>query len=174
MVINLLRGLRSLMSQLFTAVTGNVPGNVPITFQTDAGNATSAANVIKVLGAGATSTSGAGNTVTITSTSNVIPWTDEAVGFTAAVNNGYFCTAALTATLPAAPTQGQIVIIETVTAGSVVVQANTGQTIKMGSGASSVAGTATSTATGNSVYLVYRSVSATWYSISTEGTWLLA
>ncbi len=162
------------MSQIFTAVTGNVPSNVPITFHTQAGDAVSAANVINIYGAGASASSGAGNTVTITTTSNVVPWTDEAAGFTAAVNNGYFCTAALTALLPAAPTQGQIVVIETVTASSVVVQANTGQTIKMGSGSSTVAGTATSAATGNSVYLVYRSVSATWYSISTEGTWLLA
>jgi hypothetical protein len=162
------------MSQIFTAVTNNVPTNVPTTFVADAGSATPVANILNVVGSGATSTSGAGNTLTITSTSNVIPWTDEAAGFTAAVNNGYFITAALTALLPASPTQGQIVIIETVTAGAVVVTANTGQTIRMGSGASSVAGTATSTAAGNSAYLVYRSVGASWYSISTEGTWLLA
>lgn len=162
------------MSQYHIPVNGSVPANVPITFQTDAGNAASAANVIIIAGAGATSTSGAGNTVTITSTANITPWTDQNANFTAAVNNAYFCTAALTATLPAAPTQGQIVLIETTTASNVVVTANAGQTIRMGSGASSVAGTATSSAIGNSVYLVYRAVSASWYSISTEGTWLLA
>lgn len=162
------------MSQYHIPVNGSVPANVPITFQTDAGNAVSAANVIIIAGAGATSTSGAGNTVTITSTSNVVPWTDKAISFAAAVNNGYFCTAALTATLPGAPTQGQIVVIETITANAVVVQAAAGQTIKLGSSASTVAGTATSNAAGNSIYLVYRAADLTWYSISTEGTWTTA
>lgn len=162
------------MSQIYTAVTGNVPANVPTTFVADAGSATPAANILNVVGAGGTITAGAGNTLTITTVATVLTWTDEAVSFAAAVNNGYFCTAALTATLPAAPTQGQVIIIETTVAGAIVIQANTGQTIKMGSGASSVAGTATSSAAGNSVYLVFRSSDSIWYSISTEGTWLLA
>jgi len=162
------------MSQLFTGVSGNVPSNVPINFVTNAGTAMSAANTINILGAGATSTSGAGSTVTITTTANVLPWTDEAGNFVAAVNNGYFCTAALTATLPGGATQGQVIIIETVTAGPVVLQANAGQVIKLGSGSSTVAGTATSTHTGDSVYLVFRSASQTWSSISTEGTWTMA
>ena len=102
-----------------------------------------------------------------------MPWTDEATSFNAAVNHGYFVTAAATATLPTA-TQGQVVIIETATASSVVIQAASGQVIRMGSGASSSAGTATSSAAGNSVYLVYRSANTSWYSISTEGTGLLA
>jgi hypothetical protein len=102
------------------------------------------------------------------------PWTDEGSNFNAAVNNGYFVTAAATGTLPASPTQGQVVIIETATASSVVIQANTGQVIRMGSGASSSAGSATSSASGNSAYLVYRSANTSWYSISTEGTWSLA
>lgn len=162
------------MSQYHVPVSGSVPTNVPINFITDSGTAVSSSNNINVLGSGGTSTSGAGNTVTITSTSNITPWTDKAVSFTAAVNNGYFCTAALTATLPGAPTQGQIVIVETTKSDSIVIQAAAGQTIKMGSGASSVAGTATSSAAGNSVYLVYRAADQIWYSISTEGTWLLA
>lgn len=162
------------MSQLFTAVTGNVPSNVPINFITDVGTAVSSGNNINVVGGGATSTAGSGNTVTITSTSNVVPWTDEAAGFTAAVNNGYFCTAALTALLPAAPTQGQIVIIECDTTGAVVVTANAGQFIRMGQTVTSVAGTATSSKRGDTLYLVYRSASQTWNSISTEGTWALS
>src|SRR5882672_6838678 len=104
------------MSQYTVAVNGNVPTNVPTTFTTNAGNAVPAANILNILGAGSVSTAGAGNTVTITATASVMTWTDEAVGFTAVVNNGYFCTAALVALLPAAPTQGQIVIIEVDTA----------------------------------------------------------
>ncbi len=162
------------MSQLFTAVTGNVPTNVATTYVTDAGNAIPAANILNVVGAGGSTTAGAGNTVTITAVATIMTWTDKAINFTAAVNNGYFCTAALTATLPAAPTQGQVVIIETTVANAIVIQAAAGQIIKMGSAASSIAGTATSNAAGNSVYLVYRASDLIWYSISTEGTWTVA
>lgn len=161
------------MSNYNIPTNGNVPTNVPINFITNSGTAVSSSNNINVVGSGSTTTSGAGNTVTITTTSNVLPFTDEAGNFNAVVNNGYFCTAALTATLPAAPTQGQVVIIETTSASSIVVQANTGQTINLGSGSSAVAGAATSTSVGNSLYLVFRSASSTWHSISTEGTWTL-
>jgi len=36
-------------------------------------------------------------------------WTDEATSFAAASGNGYFCAAALTATLPASPSQGDVI-----------------------------------------------------------------
>lgn len=162
------------MSQYDIAVNGTVPSNVPINFMTNAGTAVSSSNNIHVVGGGSTTTAGAGSTVTITTTANVLTWTDEAVGFTAVVNNGYFCTAALTVTLPAAPTQGQVVIIECDTAGAIVITANVGQTIRMGTTASSVAGTATSSKRGDSMYLVFRNSTSTWCSISTEGTWALA
>ena len=164
------------MSQagVLNLASGPVPPTVATSYVTNAGTAVPAANVLNVLGAGGTTTSGAGSTVTITSIVANYTFTDEAISFAAATDNGYFCTAALTATLPAGATQGQVVIIETTTASSVVVKANAGQTIKMGSGASTVAGTATSSASGNSAYLVFRTADSSWYSISTEGTWTLA
>lgn len=162
------------MSQYDIAVSGNVPTNVPTTFQTQAGNAVPAANVLIVNGAGSVSTSGAGNTVTITATTTIVPWTDEAVSFTAAVNNGYFCTAAgITVSLPAAPTQGQVVIVEADTTNAVTVQASAGKFIRVGSQISAAAGTAVSSKQGDSIYLVYRSAALTWNSISTEGTWAI-
>jgi len=157
-----------------TITTSNLPPSVPISFTTDAGVAVPAANNLNVFGTGGTSTSAAGSTITVTSTIGAAAWTDEAISFVAVVNNGYFCTAALTVTLPAAPTQGQFIIIETTTASSVVLQASGTQVIRMGSSASSVGGTATSAAAGNSVYLVYRAATTSWYSISTEGTWSMA
>ena len=162
------------MSQYDVSVTGNVPTNVPINFITNAGTAVSSGNNINVVGGGSTTTSGAGNTVTITTTANVLNWTDEAVSFTAAVNNGYFCTAAgITASLPAAPTQGQVVIIECDTASPVTVQASAGKFLRVGSQISAAAGTAVSSKQGDSIYLVYRSAALTWNSISTEGTWTI-
>lgn len=162
------------MSNYAVAVSSNVPGNVPINFVTNSGTAVSAANTINVLGAGGTSTAGSGNTVTITATTGGFTFTDEALSFTAAANNGYFCTAALTVILPAAPAQGNVVFIEADTASAVIVMANAGQTIRLGSTASSVGGTATSSKQGDSLYLVYRNATSTWNSFSTEGTWALA
>ena len=164
------------MSQasIIAITTSGLPPSVPLVFHTDSGDAVPAANALNVFGGGTTSTSGAGSTITVTTVVGAATWTDKAISFAAAVNNGYFVSAAATATLPAAPTQGQFIIIETATASSVVIQANTGQVLRMGSGASSSGGTATSSAAGNSVYLVYRSANTSWYSISTEGTWLLA
>lgn len=159
------------MSQAGIISVAAMPG-VPTTFVANSGSATPVANILNILGSGDTVTSGAGNTITIVS--GGVGWTDEAVSFNASVNNGFFCTAALTATLPAGATQGQIVLIEVDTASAVVIRANAGQTIRLGASASSVAGSATSSKQGDSVYLVFRAATSTWNSISTEGTWALA
>jgi len=159
------------MSGYSIAVTGNVPVNVPINFVTNSGTAVSASNNINIFGSGGSSTSGSGNTVTITTTSGIMTWTDQASDFDADVNNGYFCTDTLIVTLPSGATQGQTVVIETDTVNPVTVQANAGQFLRFGAQLSSIAGTAVSTDSGDSIYLVYREVSSTWHSISTEGTW---
>lgn len=161
------------MSNYATAVTGSVPTNVPINFITNSGTAVSSSNNINVVGGGATSTSGSGNTVTITTTSNVLSWIDQGTSTTATANTGYFCTAAITLTLPAA-SQGQVVIVECDTASAVVVQCQGTQFINLGNQTSAIGGTATSSKTGDSLYLVYRNSTSTWHSISTEGTWAVA
>jgi hypothetical protein len=109
-----------------------------------------------------------------TNTSIIGAWTDEATSFSAASGNGYFCTAALTATLPASPSQGDVINIAVDTASAVVIQANTGQTIRLGNITSTTAGTATSSAIGDSLQLVYRSANSEWFSVSSTGNWLLA
>ena len=103
-----------------------------------------------------------------------IPYTDESSSFTAASNNGYFTTAALTATLPGSPSQGDIVDIVLDAAGTVIVQAAAGQTIKILGTSSSVAGTATSTALGDCLHLVYRTASTSWIATNSTGSWTLA
>lgn len=106
-----------------------------------------------------------------------LPWSDQAVSFNAVENNGYFCTAPLTVTLPATPAQGDVVNIAidfTTTPGNaVIVQANAGQTIRTANQDSTVGGTATNTAQGDALSLVYRTVSNEWFSLSTEGSWFL-
>ena len=101
-------------------------------------------------------------------------WIDQATGTTLVKNTGYFVTAATTQTLPASPSQGDVVKVVADTTGAIVVTANTGQTIRIGNLTSSVAGTMTSTLRGDSLELVFRSSTSTWISISTTGTWLAA
>jgi len=105
----------------------------------------------------------------------VFNWSDQAVSFNAAVGNGYFITAALTATLPGSPSEGDTISFIADTAGSFVIQANTGQSIRFGAAISSVAGTATDSSIGDSVTLVFRSATSTWISLTgPQGTWSLA
>lgn len=110
--------------------------------------------------------------VTFTASTGNIPWTDESSNFNASSNNGYFCTAVLTATLPATPAQGDTVRVVADTASVVTIAANTGQKIRIGNVISALAGTAASTKQGDSLVLVFRSASSVWYSIGgPQGTW---
>ncbi len=161
------------MSGYSVAVTGNVPSNVPINFVTNAGTATSAANNINIFGIGGTNTSGSGNTILISSTSTALNWNDENADFSPVVNEGYFCTAALTASLPAMATQGNMINIICETASPVIIKADATQFISIGSATSSLGGTATSNATGDSLVLIYRSASSTWHALSLNSTWTL-
>ena len=103
-----------------------------------------------------------------------ITWTAQSTGFTAAAANGYVCTAALTATLPSSPSNGDIISFIVDTTGSVVIQAAASQFIRINGSVSSSAGTATSTARGNAVQLVYNSSDTTWLAYSFITTWTLA
>lgn len=135
---------------------------------------TGGGNFTITAGTGVTITPGT-NAITLSINGAGFTWSDKAITFSAVAENGYFCTAALTANLPASPSQGDTIIINCVTASSVVIQANTGQTIVIGSSSSTVAGTATSSVSGNSLTLVYRSTGSTWRTISgPQGTWTTA
>lgn len=121
-------------------------------------------------GNGVTITNGAGS-ITIAANGSTLPFTDEAISFAAVANNGYFCSAALTATLPASPSQGNLVVIVSDTDSAIVVQANTGQVIRVGSSASTTAGTMTSTARCDSLTLYYRASDTTWIATASMGNW---
>jgi hypothetical protein len=105
---------------------------------------------------------------------SIFSWIDKAISFAASAGYGYFVTAAATATLPAAPNQGDTIAFAIDTGvGTLTIQANALQFINIGNTTSAAAGTATSIFTGDSVTLVYRSVSKTWKSISSIGNWTI-
>ena len=103
--------------------------------------------------------------------SSSFPWTDEAVSFNPLANNGYFITAVATATLPAVPSQGNMISFAVDTSQILTIQANTGQIIRIGAAVSASAGTAVNIVQGDSVTLVYRSSDSAWIATSVIGTW---
>lgn len=105
--------------------------------------------------------------------SGTMTWTDEGTNFSPAANNGYFCTAALTATLPASPNQGDKIAFICDTGSNVTVTANTGQKIRLGSTISAAAGTAVSSTQGNALTIVYRSTGTTWITQDSVGIWAI-
>ncbi len=99
---------------------------------------------------------------------------DIAISTAASANTTYNATAALTLTLPASPTQSDTIQIICSHAGPIVVQANTGQTIKLGANNSTSAGTATNTQIGDVLTMRYLSASTTWRVVSSIGNWSMA
>jgi hypothetical protein len=92
--------------------------------------------------------------------------------FPVLANTGYFVTATATATLPAAPSQGDTVYFIVDTTSVLTVTANSGQVIRIGSVVSATAGTATSNARGDAVILTYRTTGAAWIARSApQGIW---
>lgn len=142
---------------------------VPTTFTADSGTATPALNNINILGGPGVTTTASGSTVTINSTI----FTDT-TATTLQSDNGYFPTAAGTYILPASPAQGELITIVCATSGAVVVDAPSTHLIRLGSLVTSAGGTVTSTSTGDSLTLRYRSSDTTWYATSIIGTWLVA
>lgn len=109
------------------------------------------------------------------SISDAFVWSDNSGAFLAVSNHGYFLTGASTVTLPASPSQGDVVKLIADTTGSIVITANTGQSIRFAENISSVAGTVTNSARGDTMSLVYRTTGATWFAESNPcGSWITA
>lgn len=101
-------------------------------------------------------------------------WTDQAGAFSALRNNGYFITGTATATLPAVPNQGDTIKFFVDTTQILTIQATGAQIIRLGSTVTAAAGTAVSTARGDSVELVFRGVDNCWCSVAGfSGNWTL-
>lgn len=97
------------------------------------------------------------------------PWLDASGAFAATSNTGYFLTAASTPTLPAAPSQGDIIEFFVDAAALCTITANTGQVIQYAGATSAAAGTVAASIVGNSVRLVYRSANTSWNAIASMG-----
>ena len=125
-------------------------------------------------GTGISITNGA-NSITIAAVAGGITWNSEATNFNALAQNGYFVTATCTGTLPSAPNTGDTIIFYvTNTADVLTIQNNTGQTVRLGTAASSTAGTCTSNNQGDSITLTYFSTGSVWMARAVQGTWSLA
>lgn len=142
-------------------ITGDSGGALPPT----AGN-------WNIFGRSGSKTSGSGSTLTI----NSPPFSQVGASATSVLNTGEFVTAAVTRTLPATAglLDGDLVIYYCTTAGALVITANTGQTIRIGTLVSSSGGTATSTQIGDSVSLRFDATAVSWRCVSVIGTWVMA
>lgn len=125
-----------------------------------------------IAGLSGSKTSGSGSTLTIKSP----PFSQIGSSATSVLNTGEFVTAAVTRTLPASAglADGDLFIFACTTAGALVVQSVSAQKIRVGSNISSAAGTATSTAIGDSLTLRFNATDGFFYAVSVVGTWTLA
>lgn len=171
------------MSQIIKGVsTGSLPPSVPLQFTTDDGIAVPAANNLNVFGGDGAETTGSGSTITVNVVDEGMEWFERNLDFNANIQSGYFCNAALTATLPSAKpnlsplTIGNILIIYVDTEDEVVIQASPGQSIQVGDTVSAVGGTATCTAgqKGSILELVFKASDQTWHTQSSIGSWITA
>lgn len=169
-------GLSNFDSSSFAvAATGFVTlsGTVGKTITGDSGGALSpTANNWNILGLSGSKTSGAASTLTIKSP----PFSQVGASATSSLNTGEFVTAAVTRTLPASAglADGDLFIYSCTTAGALVIQAVGAQKIRIGSLLSSAAGTATSTAIGDSLTLRFDATQGFLMAVCVIGTWVMA
>lgn len=125
-----------------------------------------------IAGSGIAITNASGS-ITITSISGGFTWSDASGSFPAAKENGYFIIATATATLPLSASNGDTIKFISDTTQFLTIQANTGQTIRLGNTVSAAAGTAVSTARGDAITLIYRSTDTSWIAENSVGNWTI-
>ncbi len=160
------------MSQGGTSSLSKSNPSIPTQFTADSGTATPAANNLNIFGLSGSKTVGSGSTITIKSP----PFSQIGSSATSSLNTGEFVTAAVTRTLPASAglADGDLFIYVCTTAGALVIQSVSAQKIRIGSLISAAAGTATSTAIGDSLTLRFNATDGFFYGVSVIGTWILS
>lgn len=125
-----------------------------------------------ILGLSGSKTSGSGSTLTVKSP----PFSQVGASSTSSLNTGEFVTAAVTRTLPASAglADGDLFIYVCTTANALVIQSVTAQKIRIGSNITGAAGTATSTAIGDSLTLRFNATDGFFYAVSVVGNWTLS
>lgn len=131
-----------------------------------------AAGAVSVLGLSGSKTVGGLNSLTIKSP----PFSQVGASATSSLNSGEFVTAAVTRTLPASAglADGDLFIYSCTTAGALVIQSVSAQKIRIGTLLSGAAGTATSTAIGDSLTLRFDATQGFFLAVSVIGTWTLS
>ena len=145
---------------VMTTITGDSGGALSPT----AGN-------FNVLGLSGSKTSGSGSTLTIKSP----PFADQSGSTTVTLNSGSFATNAITLTTPvtAGLADGDLICF-VATNGTLVIQLAATQVAHIGSAATGVAGTLTSTALGDSIMLRYQASTNDWWAVGApQGNWLV-
>jgi len=102
--------------------------------------------------------------------SGLFPWVDQNASTTVVVNQGNFTTAVITLTLPAAPVQGDVCKFKQITNDDIVIAANVGQFIQIGSAGGTLAA---STSSGDALDLTYYAAGSLWVANSVIGNWLV-
>ncbi len=128
-------------------------------------------------GSGVSITNAAGS-ITIASVGAGLAWSVISADQTAVVNSGYFCNkgSLLTLTLPATTAVGDVIAVVNINgaAFSKILSANPG-TIHAGSSTCTVnTGSLTSTALGDTVFLVAQTTASVWYWYGVSGSWTVA
>lgn len=125
-----------------------------------------------ILGLSGSKTSGSGSTLTVKSP----PFSQVGASATSSLNTGEFVTEAVTRTLPASAglADGDLFIFICTTANVLVVQSVTAQKIRIGNTITSAAGSATSTAIGDSLTLRFNATDGFFYAVSVVGNWTLS
>ena len=125
-----------------------------------------------IVGLSGSKTSGSGSTLTVKSP----PFSQVGSSATSSLNTGEFVTAAVTRTLPASAglADGDLFIYVCTTANALVIQSVTAQKIRLGNVITSAAGSATSTAIGDSLTLRFNATDGFFYAVSSIGNWTLS
>lgn len=169
-------GLANFDSAKFTvAATGFVSASgtgIGQTITGDSGGALSpTAGNWNIVGLSGSKTSGTGSTLTVKSP----PFSQVGASATSSLNTGEFVTTAVTRTLPvsAGLADGDLFMYVCTTGNALIIQSVGAQKIRLGSVITAAAGTATSTAIGDSITLRFNATDGFFYAVSSIGVWTL-